>query len=105
MSPSPSEGRDCSLEWSPPTTVMYALMCCSEGATVLMAIGSSCNSIAFVAHDAHCISSAVQNKTTDSIAKYWSTPKGLSVPQCYTYFHNVLLCNRGDIEQSAIFLH
>ena len=29
--------------------------------------------------------------------------QGVSVPQCHTYFYNVLLWHRGDIKQSAIF--
>ena len=46
-----------------------------------MAIGSSHNSIAFMAPcDAHCISSVMQNRATDSVAEYWSTPKGECAP-------------------------
>ena len=30
--------------------------------------------------------------------------QGVSVPQCHTYFYDVLLWHRGDIKQSAIFL-
>ena len=80
-SPSPSEGRDHGLEGSPPTTVIYALTWCSNGAIVRTAIGSSHNSIAFMAlHDAYCISSVMKNRATDSVAKYQSTPKGWVCP-------------------------
>ena len=74
---SPSKGGDHGLEGSPPSMVIYALMRYSKGAMVQMAMGSSCNSIAFTAlQDVHYISSVVQNRATDSVAKYWSTPKG-----------------------------
>ena len=39
------------------------------------------NSVAFMApHDAHCISSAMQIKMTDSVAEYQSMPKELMCP-------------------------
>ena len=79
--PSPSEGGDCCLEWSPPATAIYASMWCSKGAMTRMAIGSSLSSVAFMApHDAHCISSVMWNGATDSVAEYWGTPKGWACP-------------------------
>ena len=47
-----------------------------------MAINSLCHSIAFMAPcDACCISSAMRNKATNSVAKYQSTPKGWMCPK------------------------
>ena len=69
-----------------------------------MAISSSHNSIAFVAPcDAHCISSAMQKKYQIHCQILEHT-QGVSVPQCYAYFHDILLCDRGDIEWSPSFL-
>ena len=55
--------------------------------------------------DAHCISTVMWNKATNSVAEYWEHTQGVDVPQSHTYLHAVFLCDRGDIEQSAIFTH
>ena len=74
----------------------------SVGATILMAISSLCSSVAFMAPpDACCISSAMWNKTTNSIAEYQSTPKGW---MCPNITQDVFLHDRGDFKQSAIFM-
>ena len=54
-----------------------------------MEISLSCNSIAFMAPcDACCISSTVQNKMTNSVAEYQSTPKGWICPNV---MHNCMM--------------
>ena len=85
-SSSPSKGHH-SLEGSTPLTVMYALIWGSKGAMVLMAMDPLHNSIAFMApHDAHCISSIMQNIATNSLAKNQSTPKGWVCPNVMHIF-------------------
>ena len=67
-SPSSSDYGDWSFEESPPTAITYTLTWFSKGATAGMAMASSCNSVALMAlHVVHCISSAEQNRATNSI--------------------------------------